>query len=496
MAFMFSHARQTLILAALILLRVAPLAFAADTQVVHPAQIETHLHNPWMGFVYYGGREWPELADVYYGMATWGEMETAEGRYNWSPPRLAGLIEQAHRRGRRFAIRVPTSWQNEPYATPKWVHDLGVERLDIISKFPNEPTFKTFHEPQWWNRVYIEKYCNFVAAMGKHFDGMEGLDFVDVRCYGAWGEGHRFPATQPWPEGVSKRQTIMRFIDAHAAAFKKTPLAVQMACDKDTPYPEGTAIDYALKLGFWMRRDGFGQFINSDEAAAMQEHWKSSLMIAENGGSVADYAAGKIHQYYLGDRQKPVSVDDLFDEMLSFHCNYIPLGWGDGDWAVLKDRPELLKKVWMKMGYRLVITEATLPVEVRAGQTATIEHTWKNVGVGRLPFACPLAFYLAGADGKVVQVQRDDSIDQTHWYQDGPHALQHTFAVPKYLPPGSYTLLVALVDRASGKPAIALGIAGDDGRRRYALGTMTVPGQPAATSSAQSQPTAAAGQTR
>ena len=258
--------------------------------------------------------------------------------------------------------------------------------------------------------------------MGKHFDGMPALEFMDVRCYGTWGEGHRFPTTQPWPADVSKRQTIIRFLDAHAAAFKKTPLAVQMACDKDTPYPEGTAIDYALKLGFWMRRDGCGQFINKDEAAAMQANWKTSLMIAENGGPLADYAAGKVRHVNSGGHRL-VSLDDLFDEMLSFHCNYIPLGWGDACWAVLKDHPDLLKKVWMKMGYRFVITEAALPTEVARGQEMVVRQTWQNMGVGRLPFAYPLAFSLADVKGKTVEVLRDDRIDQTNWYEGEPHAL-------------------------------------------------------------------------
>jgi hypothetical protein len=373
------------------------------------------------------------------------------------------------------ALRIVSCWPSREYVTPKWVFDLGVSKfvVDIGSDEENRDPSPPCYEPEWWNPVYIEKYCNFVATCGRQFDGKPWLDYVDIRCYGTWGENHRFGAREPWPDNVSKRDTIIRFTDAHLAAFKKTPLAVSMSCDKDTPYPEGTAIDYALARGCWMRRDGFGPYISDAEERVMKAHWKTSLVIAENGRGLFEHVTGKIRRYWLPD-SPVITMASVFDQMLDFHCNYIPLGWGDQDWDVLRWRPALLKQLWMKMGYRLVVRKATFPSEARRGNSITVKHTWANEAVGRLPVAYPLAFYLADTLGNVRLIHLDRNFDETAWYDDKPHTFTSQIEVPGDLPPGDYFLALALIDPESGKPAIALGIESSDSERRYVLGTIEV----------------------
>ncbi|HOX38794.1 MAG TPA: DUF4832 domain-containing protein [Candidatus Brocadiia bacterium] len=446
---------------------------AAETQTVHPSPTDARLVNPHMGFVYYGGNDHPDVADVYYPSVVWGDFEPEEGKFNWDGGGLGDFIRAARSRGKRVAFRIMPSFQGKEWATPKWVHDLGVKRFpvylgDDTSGPPN------LHEPEWWNPVYIEKYCNFVAAYGKQFDGQPWLDYVDIRCYGFWGEGHRFHAKVPWPkDAISKRDLNIRFIDAHLAAFRKTPLVVETACDENTPYPEGTAIDYALDKGCWMRRDGFGPFISDGEITLIKERWKSSALIAENGYGYFDFVRGKVSRYWVPGSE-PITLEAMFDQMLDLHCNYIPLGWGDRDWHVLQWRPDLLRKVWMRMGYRFVITRATFPVSAQRGETVRLAHCWKNVAVGRLPVRYPLAVYLADVEGNCRRVLLDENFDETRWFDGEEHEFEHSFAIPEDLAPGDYFLAVALVDAAGGKPSIALGIEGEDSQRRYILGTLLI----------------------
>lgn len=455
-------------------LALALAASAAEPQVVHPETTDDKLSNPHMGFIYYGGTLHPDIADVYFTTGlTWGELEPREGQYVWdlnAPPWAA--VRAALDRGKRVAIRIMPSFQDHPYATPKWVHDLGVKRFPA-TKIQQQHGQRDLYEPEWWNPVYIEKYCNFVRALGREFDGRPWLDWLDMRYYGYWGEGHRFYAEVPWPENVSKRDTLIRFIDAHLDAFHKTPLVVQMANDEATPYPEGTAIDYALDRGCWMRRDGFGPYINDQEAALMKAQWRSSVMIAENGGSYVDFAAGKIRKSWVAD-SKPISLEECLDQMLEFHCNYIPLGWGDADWRVLEQRPDLLKKLWMKMGYRLVVDEVTLPRRARPGETVQISHRWRNVGVGRLPKPYPLTWYLVPDDGKPRRVLLDETFNETAWFEGEPHSFTHELTLPRDLAPGTYGLALALVSPESGEPTIALGITGDRGDRIYRIAGLVV----------------------
>jgi hypothetical protein len=443
-------------------------------QKVMPEPTDEKLTNPHMGFIYYGGNEHPEMADVYYTSAlTWGHLEPEEGKYIWNLDDPAwNNARVAIERGKRVVVRVMPSFQNNPYATPKWVHDLGVRRFPA-SEIQRQHGQEDLYEPEWWNPVYIEKYCNFVRAMGRELDGKPWLDWVDMRYYGFWGEGHRYSAEVPWPGDVDKRETLKRFIDAHLDAFKKTPLVVQTAKDEDTPYPEGTAIDYAVAKGCWMRRDGFGPYLHQQEIDFIRANWRHSLMIAENGGSYSDFADGRISRWWEPG-SNPITLEECLDQMLDLHCNYIPLGWGDPDWRVLEDHPALLKKLWMRMGYRLVIDEAELPAQARPGSTFPVRHVWRNTGVGRLPRKYPLAVYLVDGNGERALALLDESFDQTGWVDGERYAFEHDVAVPSDLAPGTRAVCIALVYPDTKEPAIALGIKGDIGGRMYRLADIEI----------------------
>ena len=466
-----------LAISTLLLTLVCSIAASADEPItVRPERIEEKLTNPHMGFIYYGGLLHPEVADVYYTSAlTWGELEPEEGKYVWdlnAPP--WANAKAALERGKRVAIRVMPSFQGHPYATPKWVHDLGVGRYPA-AEIQEQHGQSDLYEPEWWNSIYVEKYCAFIRALGKELDGKPWLDWVDMRYYGFWGEGHRFSADVPWPEEISKRDTLIRFIDAHLKAFRETPVVVQMAEDENTPYPEGTAIDYALSKGAWMRRDGFGPYISKRETDLMQRHWTTSLLVAENGGSYSDFAAGKIRKFWVPD-SPTITLEDCIEQMLTLHCNYIPLGWGDQDWPVLEQRPELLKKLWMKMGYRLVLEEMTLPRRIAPGQAISITHRWSNAGVGRLPKAYPLVFELVNEKGARHRLLLDTAFDQTAWFEGKSHTFRHVMKVPSDLTAGAYRFAVSLVSPETGEPAIALGIAGETGGLRYQIAEIGIAG--------------------
>lgn len=441
-------------------------------RTVRPKRSEERLRNPYMGFVYTGDEKPPDLADVQFVTLTWGELEPSEGEFRWNAPVLEEAFARRSQGGPRVALRVLTSLQNHPYATPRWVHDLGVARYPVVLGAPFD--LKDLYEPEWWNPMYIEKYGNFIAAYGRRFDGREGLEYVDIRCYGYWGEGHRWGAAVPWPpKAVPKRDLLVRFIDLHLAAFRRTPLVVNMGRDQDTPYPSGTAIDHALAHGCWMRRDGFGVFLSEEEIREMQAHWKTSVLVAENGLAYRDHALGRVRR--PGEpNAAPIPLERVIEEMLDLHCNYIPLGWGWEDWQTIRWRPDLLKQAWRSMGYRIAVREARLPETVARGERVVIETEWVNLGVGRLPVAHPLAVYLVDAAGASREVLLDESFDETAWYANEPHRFAHEVTMPRDITAGEYRVAVALVDRVTRTPAIALALEEHDTERRYLLGSVRI----------------------
>ena len=450
----------TVVLAGLIL-GIGTSVFGKDI-VVHPKPTDAHLRNPGMGFIYPAVQQpIPEIADVFYiWINTWTDVEPEPGQFNWKLPNIVNVIEAARSTGRQAALRILPCFHEKSNPLPHWLKDAGV-RL-----FPRDDGAN--YEPEYWHPAYIEAYAKFVQACGEHFDGEPWLAWVDMRFYGFWGEGHRYGATVPWPEKVDKRELLIRYLDMYLRAFRKTPLAVEAATDKNTPFPAGTAVDYAVEHGCWMRRDGFGPFIAEQETRFIEQNWKRSLVIAENGCSYASFLDRKVQTF--GKDARPITLDEVFEQMFQHHINYFPLGWGKGDLdEVQKRRPDLLKKADRKMGYRLEISEARWRSPMTPGQMLTVSTVWKNSGIGRLPFRHYPAFYLLDQKGGTIARCLDKTSDPTQWFSNDLHPVKVEMAIPHDLPAGSYALAAALED-PQGVPRIALGIRGDDGQRRFILG--------------------------
>jgi hypothetical protein len=151
-------------------------------------------------------------------------------------------------------------------------------------------------------------------------------------------------------------------------------------------------------------------------------------------------------------------LDGLLDQMLAHHVNYFPMGWGARDWRALAEkRPDLVKRMSTRVGYRFVVTEASwTDREVRT--------VWRNVGVGRLPFRFSPALFLL-RDGQVVKQVVDKNSDPTRWFDGEDHAVSFAVEFPK----DKVQIAVALVD-SDGNPRVSLGIEGEDPQRRHMIG--------------------------
>jgi len=319
----------------------ATICHAAETCdgriVVHPKTHSRHLRNPGMGLIMYGVPDPPpDVADLFYITLVWHDVEPEEGRYVWDQPILKRAIAAAEKYDRKIAIRMVTSWQNYERPIPDYLVDQGVRLFPPNPKW-QENKWEHFYEPEWWHPKYIEAYERLIRAYGKRFDGDRRIAWIDMRYYGWWNEGHRHGASVDWPESVDLRKYNIRMIDLHREAFKKTPLVIQTATDRDVPYPEGTAIDYGIEKGAWMRRDGFGPFLNEEEKELIRSHRMDSILVAENGGSLRDFMAGKIRKWWVKD-SAPITVDEMFGQMFDCHVNYLPLGWGWSDYMALKEQ--------------------------------------------------------------------------------------------------------------------------------------------------------------
>ena len=390
---------------------------------------------------------------VAYFRLNWDEIEPAEGQFDW---RLIDQSLQAWaKRGARIAFRIMTANAHSKgyYCSPKWLFDAGCRSYDYVAggADPTEGGKRiTRVEPDYGDRLFLEKHGRFIGALAKRYDGNPGIEFIDIGSYGIWGEWHtRHP--QPWP--VRKQ-----IIDMYLNGFHKTALA-SMSDDAE-------ALAYALSHGAGFRRDGVGSpwheanWIGSKKYAAVTgfaDHWKKAPVVFEWYGNY-DYL-----------RQRGWSFDRAVEFMKANHVTFI----NDNVGRVPVEQMPKLQQLARLAGYRFVLREVFHPVRVAPGKTLAVNMKWSNVGVGKLYRQYVLTLCLLDAKGTIVchQIQKD--VDPTRWLP-GDVGVAGSLDVPSTVRAGQYTLGAAIVDPTTEKPALHLAIDAPHVDRLYRLTGVSV----------------------
>jgi hypothetical protein len=444
----------------------------AENVVVHPKPIPDHLRNPGMGLLYYGLGDIPDVADtLYVWVETWDLVQPEPGKFNWDLPQITNVIAACQKTGRQAGMRILPDFHPVNHPLPKWLRDAGVRLFPRQDENLKKGEMPSNYEPEYWHPAYIAAYEELVRGMAKRFDGEPWLAFIDMRFYGFWGEGHRYHAAFPWPKDVDKRKLIERYQNFFFKYFHKTPLTIETATDEKTPFPQGTAVDVAVAKGCWMRRDGFGPFISPGETRFIEDHWKHSLVVAENGLPYTSFLNLEVKKAWTPN--SPVmTIDEVLDQMFEHHVNYYPLGWGAADYKALKEkRPDLIQKVSMEAGYRFEVAEAEWPKTPAAGSPLIVRTLWTNSAVGRLPFPRVPVLYLIDSNGLTVRKEKASDADPAQWFAGTNYPIVFSLKTPSH--PGVYRVAVALED-THGQADIALGMEGNDGGKRYVLGKIEI----------------------
>lgn len=452
------------------------------TVVVRPVDTGEALANPGMGWVlhhydniafHYGGKlepsdtvdDFPGVTTVYLRIA-WSHIEPQEGRFNWSV--LDTPAQRWLDKGKRIALRISCSESFMRYATPQWVEQAGAKGYNFTPGKgidPNGP----YWEPDYDDPVLLEKLDRFLAALAKRYDGNPEVAFIDVGSVGVWGEGHTYASTQkPY-----SAETIRKHIDLHTKHFKKTLL---VANDDFSLQERGReTIEYAAKQGLGLRDDsilvqgGDKAYFNADFAPLFWER-VPVVLESEHFGPSRDRGNWKDGSQYLEAVEK-------------YHASYASIHWWPREF--LAENQDLVRRINLRLGYRLQLAEASWPSEIPADGGIWFATAWQNAGVAPcLHGGCP-AFTVKDAKGGIVAVFVDEGLDvRTLRVAEPDKALPEShraeFALPlasdektRPLKPGNYEVYIS-IGTATGTPRIALPLPDDDGHHRYRLGKLTI----------------------
>lgn len=317
-------------------------------------------------------------------------------------------------------------------------------------------------EPDFDDPVFLEKLDHFLAAAAARYDGSPEVAFIDVGSFGVWGEGHTVWSTRLPYSGA----TVRRHIDLYRKHFKRTLLA---ANDDFANHGRGIGtIEYARAQGLTLRDDSImvecGQAAYKSAALA-EGIWQNLPVILES----EHYGSSKQRGCW-GDGSKYLEAVD------AYHASYASVHWWPREF--LEANRALVDRMNRRLGYRLLLVEASWPSEVRAGATFDFEYQVRNAGAAPCYTGGHIAFTLKDGEGGIVAVLADEGYD-VRALKTGPAdraeivARKAAFHIPRIVRPGVYQVFVSAGTR-TGTPKIALPLRDEDGQRRYLLGLMKV----------------------
>ncbi len=477
-------------------LAVLALAIPAGGQqkriAVRPADTGAALVNPGMGWTLhhydngiskYGLElepsdtvdDFPGLASVYLRLA-WSFIEPEEGKFNWSI--VDTPAQRWIARGMRVCFRFSCteSGRDQPYATPEWVRKAGAKGHFFTPGKGVDPNGRLW-EPDYDDPIFLEKLDHFLEAAAARYDGNPEVDYIDVGSVGVWGEGHTFSSTR-LPYSAA---TIRRHIDLHLKHFKTTLLA---ANDDFSSQGRGLeTITYARMRGLTLRDDSI-LVQPGDKAyhhAYMAPDFYTRLPIILE---MEHFGPSRDRGYWQDGGLFLKAIED-------YHASYATVHWYPREF--LNANRELVNRINRRLGYRLQLLEASWPEEIAAGGVMAAGYRWRNAGVAPcLPGGYP-AITLKDAKGGIAGVFVDEDFDVRSLPVGPPGQAEAVareagrstqaskpfieFRLPpaKILKPGTYDLFISIGNR-TGTPRIALPLPGEDGQRRYKLGTIRIAG--------------------
>jgi hypothetical protein len=455
---------------------------AAQTRKAFPEDNGKALVNPGMGWMLYyysnildtyGSRLEPsDVVADFPGMSTvflrlpWSFLEPEKDRFNWEiiDTPAQRWLEKGYQVA--FCITATENWTRQ--GTPQWVFDEGAKYYEVGG----------FTEVDYDDPIFLAAVEHMVEKMAARYDGDPAVAFFAIGAYGMWGEGHTVRTTPNHGHSWGF-ETQKKYIDIYTRHFKKTQLCISDDypghSDRRARFP---ITDYAKSKGVTIKDDSILVMSPPDSwyhSGMAQLFWPEMPVILEH----EHYATSVKYNSWFPDLLLK-AVEDYHASFLSIHW------WPREEYEANKD---IITQINRRLGYRINMTEAEWPSEIRLNEAFNIKSAWKNQGVAPCYGGGYPCFTIKDRKGGILAVLVDTEFNVKDLGVDAPgegvaFKRDVEFTVAKVFtdsfgsfsrtcPTGKAEIYFS-VGTAYGTPTLALPYKGDDGHRRYYLGEITI----------------------
>ncbi|MCA8989565.1 MAG: hypothetical protein KDA78_18095, partial [Planctomycetaceae bacterium] len=162
-------------------------------------------------------------------------------QFDWAP--LEQMLNDIASRRHQTVFRIWLEYPGKKEGIPPYLEKAGLKVTEWVNTntapFPPEKV----RTPDYESPLLRQAFREFIAAMGKKYDGDPRIGYITAGLLGTWGEWHTYPRDDLW----ASKQVQQEVLDAYEAAFQKTPVLLR--------YPAGEnawahAANHNRKFGY------------------------------------------------------------------------------------------------------------------------------------------------------------------------------------------------------------------------------------------------------
>ncbi len=331
------------------------------------------------------------------GYHRWDVLNPEKGVYDWTD--LDKLLEDHEKLGLGYALRVlpysSTKGAKNNYTveedydwTPRFVYEQGCKKT--YATITLDGVERTLAAPVWDDSIYLQAHKDFAVALAQKYDGDPRIEYIDIRCFGNWGEWHMAHFTGTTMPSVEIQKDMLSY---YASVFHKT-LLVLPSSGKEEVY------EHALSLGITKRDDGL---IGTPkrEQTLIPAYEANLPTVAEN---IASYATMLTYTDVIPGGYLKWTLDRWKNVINVAHLTYYVLDQAsDAGYQIYSEHKAEVDSMTKVIGYNFRITNADLTTVVDSvNSTNTLKLKVKNTGVAPCFFDVYLVAEFVDSTGTVL----------------------------------------------------------------------------------------------
>ena len=339
--------------------------------------------NPLKGFMPYTGSYSTFPYSMEWNYLPLRSLMSGPTNFNWTS--LDQLLINDASRGHQTVFRVYLDYPTLATGIPQYLLDAGLITYSY-NDYGNDGISLC---PDYSNPLLDQALTNFIAALGRRYDGDPRIGFITVGLLGYWGEWHTYPETN-WFASPAVQEEVLT---AYANAFGKTKLLVRWPSGVNPP---------AQRIGY--HDDSFAyqtidppsyMFLALLKAAGETNKWQTEPI----GGEV--YPP---EQSCLWDTSRTNCVpagQDFTDCVNLTHASWM-LNQGVFSPGFTGPQETVALAGARQLGYELYVTNAQL-IDARRSGPLDISLQIQNTGVAPFYYNWPVQIGALNSSNQLVQ---------------------------------------------------------------------------------------------